>query len=381
LAHGAVTTGAITIPHALRLRLLCSLRVQSEGGPGPGTGRGAGAAAACLRARGGAAALSQGAPAPQSALLVATRDVWKFESRSERVSSWVVVVSAALRGAAGASPPHVTTNATRWTSSSRRWAGRRLYRSRAAAAAAARARCAQRPRAPRQPAPAPAAAPQAVEVIPGRYYATALKYADSLARSRTAAAAVCYCIDHELVRGASQPGVCPQPGKKATRAQPAGDGAPTSPARPAPLQLYEPFYADFGPLNLGKTFRFCEITARLLEVRRAPRPSPRPACSLVSGLWRRAGGLLACSLTHARAPPAARPSPRRRRTGAASGCTCTAAPRRSSGPTWRCWWAHSRCCCWGGAPTPRTRRSWGSSRLRPSATRRAACSASSCRSW
>lgn len=33
------------------------------------------------------------------------------------------------------------------------------------------------------------------------------------------------------------------------------------------LQLYEPFYADFGPLNLGKTYRFCEHTKQLLQVR------------------------------------------------------------------------------------------------------------------
>lgn len=32
-------------------------------------------------------------------------------------------------------------------------------------------------------------------------------------------------------------------------------------------QVYEPFYADFGPLNLGKTYRFCARTAELLEVR------------------------------------------------------------------------------------------------------------------
>lgn len=33
------------------------------------------------------------------------------------------------------------------------------------------------------------------------------------------------------------------------------------------VQLYEPFYADFGPLNLGKTHRFCEHTQQLLKVR------------------------------------------------------------------------------------------------------------------
>jgi cell division cycle 14 len=33
--------------------------------------------------------------------------------------------------------------------------------------------------------------------------------------------------------------------------------------------VYEPFYSDFGPLNLGRTFRFCEATARLLAQARA----------------------------------------------------------------------------------------------------------------
>ncbi|GBF88355.1 hypothetical protein Rsub_01067 [Raphidocelis subcapitata] len=68
---------------------------------------------------------------------------------------------------------------------------------------------------------------EAVEIIAGRFYFTALRHADAISRSKAAAAAICYCIDQDL--------------------------------------LYEPFYADFGPLNLGKTYRFCEITARLLQ--------------------------------------------------------------------------------------------------------------------
>ena len=43
--------------------------------------------------------------------------------------------------------------------------------------------------------------------------------------------------------------------------------APALPPTIHPPQLYEPFYADFGPLNLGKTYRFCARTAELLEVR------------------------------------------------------------------------------------------------------------------
>jgi Dual specificity protein phosphatase, N-terminal half len=31
-------------------------------------------------------------------------------------------------------------------------------------------------------------------------------------------------------------------------------------------QEYEPFYGDFGPLNMGHTFEFCTRTASLLQV-------------------------------------------------------------------------------------------------------------------
>lgn len=55
--------------------------------------------------------------------------------------------------------------------------------------------------------------------------------------------------------------------------------APHSPALTAAraLQVYEPFYADFGPLNLGKAFRFCELASALVQVG-----------------WRSAGAALAC---------------------------------------------------------------------------------------
>lgn len=32
------------------------------------------------------------------------------------------------------------------------------------------------------------------------------------------------------------------------------------------MQEYEPFYGDFGPLNMGHTFMFCTRTASLLQV-------------------------------------------------------------------------------------------------------------------
>ena len=39
-----------------------------------------------------------------------------------------------------------------------------------------------------------------------------------------------------------------------------------SQGNPPSAQLYEPFYADFGPLNLGHAFKYCRRTAELLQV-------------------------------------------------------------------------------------------------------------------
>eukprot|EP00775_Hariotina_reticulata_P004251 gene4251-4502_t len=80
-----------------------------------------------------------------------------------------------------------------------------------------------------QPVTSTLTCPQAVEIIPGRYYVAFLRTpaADALHKSALAASNVVYSIDDSL--------------------------------------LYEPFYADFGPLNLGKTFHFCESTKQLLQ--------------------------------------------------------------------------------------------------------------------
>ncbi|GLC37545.1 hypothetical protein PLESTM_000600700 [Pleodorina starrii] len=67
----------------------------------------------------------------------------------------------------------------------------------------------------------------AIEIIPGLYYFLTVKRADSLRYSPIAQSNICYCIDDEL--------------------------------------LYEPFFADFGPLNLGRTYRFCQKTKQLLQ--------------------------------------------------------------------------------------------------------------------
>ena len=38
--------------------------------------------------------------------------------------------------------------------------------------------------------------------------------------------------------------------------------------RHSSLQVYEPFFADFGPLNLGCAYRFCHMLQSSLKVRR-----------------------------------------------------------------------------------------------------------------
>lgn len=71
--------------------------------------------------------------------------------------------------------------------------------------------------------------------------------------------AVCYSIDSELVRK-TQGNLCHQflPWFVSHRATHCA-------------QRYEPFYADFGPLNLGHAFKYCRRTAELLQV---SHPSP-----------------------------------------------------------------------------------------------------------
>lgn len=62
-------------------------------------------------------------------------------------------------------------------------------------------------------------------------------------------------IDDELVRFL----LVSKTHKSAMRAECAG-------AKHAFVQVYEPFAADFGPLNMGSTFRFCQQALSLLAV-------------------------------------------------------------------------------------------------------------------
>ena len=43
----------------------------------------------------------------------------------------------------------------------------------------------------------------------------------------------------------------------------------SDPISPLVPQVYQPFFADFGPLNLGQAFRFCQKLRAALKVRRS----------------------------------------------------------------------------------------------------------------
>jgi hypothetical protein len=102
---------------------------------------------------------------------------------------------------------------------------------------------------------------QTVEIIPGRYAVCFLKHPDAAKYSSIAASGISYCIDDELVS------CCIELLWAMSKFSHNHPIWPMSDVNMLLLQLYEPFYADFGPLNLGKTYRFCEHTKQLLQVR------------------------------------------------------------------------------------------------------------------
>ena len=53
---------------------------------------------------------------------------------------------------------------------------------------------------------------------------------------------------------------------------------------PPCLQVYEPFASDFGPLNMGNTFRFCQRLTALLQVCPVPHAA-LPAAAVRTLHW------------------------------------------------------------------------------------------------
>ena len=94
---------------------------------------------------------------------------------------------------------------------------------------------------------------QAHPIVDGHFYCISLK-ASAIARSSLAASAILYCIDRELVSlEACLPTllVCNLLWMVSELL----------------AQIYEPFFEDFGPLNLGQAYRFCCRTNTLRQVR------------------------------------------------------------------------------------------------------------------
>mmetsp|Transcript_35726 Transcript_35726/g.112807 ORF Transcript_35726/g.112807 Transcript_35726/m.112807 type:complete len:186 (-) Transcript_35726:17-574(-) len=66
-----------------------------------------------------------------------------------------------------------------------------------------------------------------IEILPGRFYFGSVRRPELLRHSAIATANICFSIDNEL--------------------------------------CYEPFFADFGPLNLGLSYRFCTRLEQYLQ--------------------------------------------------------------------------------------------------------------------
>ena len=110
----------------------------------------------------------------------------------------------------------------------------------------------------------PDAMTQGVEVVAGlfRFLCGPPATFESVAAECDRSGAICYCIDDEMVScfiplaapvhacGLGEDWLCVQCADRAWH-------------RP---QVYEPFFGDFGPLNLGHTYNFCKRTNEFLEV-------------------------------------------------------------------------------------------------------------------
>ncbi len=87
--------------------------------------------------------------------------------------------------------------------------------------------------------------------------------------SPLAAASVCFSVDNDLVRAGRAAHPATRCVTAATRPK-AGAALSFSLGRhacAAPRQVYEPFFADFGPLNMSCAFRFCQRALAALEAR------------------------------------------------------------------------------------------------------------------
>ena len=108
---------------------------------------------------------------------------------------------------------------------------------------------------------------QGVEIVAGlfRFLSGPPATFESVVAECDRSGAICYCIDDEMA-SCFIPLAAPVHACNAGSYLLALHCAETACHR---SQVYEPFFGDFGPLNLGHTYNFCRRTNDLLQVRRA----------------------------------------------------------------------------------------------------------------
>ena len=107
-----------------------------------------------------------------------------------------------------------------------------------------------------------------MEIIPEKLSFVALRRPDGLSASPIARKSLCFGIDNELVRFLATR--TPKCSPKTTIAILAFSTASMICMHlifvALVAQLFEPFFAEFGPLNLGLAYRFCEKLTSYLKV-------------------------------------------------------------------------------------------------------------------
>ena len=97
---------------------------------------------------------------------------------------------------------------------------------------------------------------QAVDIVAGRLTFLVVTDREAFADGMASDNFLAYNIDKELV--------CLVPFARCSLAVASQSGYSLS--HHLAMQVYWPFFKDFGPLNLGLAFRFCRKTAQLLQV-------------------------------------------------------------------------------------------------------------------
>jgi len=126
---------------------------------------------------------------------------------------------------------------------------------------------------------------------------------------------------------------------------------PKTANRASRAQLYEPFYADFGPLNLGHAYKFCRRTAELVQVAitsyisRTPILGSALEYAATAALWHWRARPCAAALSGGAAAGA-----HRRLRAWGRRCCSIRGPTRSTRRTPQCWCAApgAMCCSLSG---------------------------------